>query len=212
MTDTAALSSHLISKFPGAADNPAPAAPFVRGGDEPQIKVPADKIAAAAEFLKNQEGFDLLSFVTAVDYIKENRFELVYYLQRSADAKSRLILKVDLPRTAEPHVASVAPVWSGADWQEREIYDLYGIFFDNHPNLKRILLWEGYQGYPLRKDYVHIQDKYDNGQEIGLPKPAPATPPPPAGAAAPTAAQKTDNPAANAPAKAPENPPAGGAN
>jgi NADH/F420H2 dehydrogenase subunit C len=153
----------LISQFPGSADIPAPAAPFVRGGDEPQVKIPADKIAAAAEFLKAQEGFDLLSFVTAVDYIKENRFELVYYLMRSNEPKARLILKVDLPREGEPQVPSVAPVWKGADWQEREIYDLYGIRFDKHPNLKRILLWEGYQGYPLRKDYVHIQDKYDNG-------------------------------------------------
>jgi hypothetical protein len=91
---------------------------------------------------------------------------------QSARPQVKCFVKVDMPREAEPSVPSLTPLYPGADWQEREVYDLFGIRFEGHPNLRRILLWEGYPGWPLRKDYVHVPDRYDNGQEIGLPVPS----------------------------------------
>ena len=86
----------------------------------------------------------------------------------------KLFLKVDVAREGTPSVPSLCALYDTANWQERETYDLLGIHFEGHPDQRRILLWEGYQGWPLRKDYVHTQDMYDNGGEIGLPKAAPA--------------------------------------
>jgi NADH:ubiquinone oxidoreductase subunit C len=78
------------------------------------------------------------------------------------------VVKCQIPRkTAE--VDSVTDIWAGMDWQEREVYDLFGITFKGHPYLKRIMMWEGYPGYPLRKDYVHVTDRYDSGLEVGTP-------------------------------------------
>lgn len=111
--------------------------------------------------------FDLPLQMTAVDYVKEKVFELVYYLY-SSKLKQGVILKTQIPRS-QAAVDSIADVWPGMDWQEREVYDLFGIQFKNHPNLKRIMLWEGFPGHPLRKDYVHTADKYDSGLEIGTP-------------------------------------------
>ncbi|MGQ0644258.1 MAG: NADH-quinone oxidoreductase subunit C, partial [Elusimicrobiota bacterium] len=116
--------------------------------------------------------------VTAVDWIKENRLERVYHFLKSAQPAEKVFLKADLPREEAPSVPSLVPLWDTADWQEREIYDLLGIRFEGHRRLARILLWEGYAGYPLRKDYVHTPDRYDNGQEIGVPqRPAAAAEP-----------------------------------
>lgn len=109
---------------------------------------------------------DFLNFVTAVDRLAEDKFELVYYFY-SLINKHTVWVKSFLPRT-KPVISSIVPLYTGADWQEREIYDLFGIEFKGHPNLKRILLWENYPGYPLRKDYKHIPDRYDSGAEIGI--------------------------------------------
>jgi NADH:ubiquinone oxidoreductase subunit C len=111
--------------------------------------------------------FDLPIHMTAVDYIKDNLFELVYYLY-STRQKQALVLKSQISRTIA-EIDTVSDIWSGFDWQEREVYDLMGIRFKNHPNLKRIMMWEGFPGHPLRKDYVHVTDKYDSGVEIGTP-------------------------------------------
>jgi len=96
--------------------------------------------------------FDLLSSLTAVDYI--DHFEVVYHLT-SLPMNSSVVLKarVGFGRT-EAEISSVVPIWRGADYQEREVWDLMGIRFDGHPNHKRIMLWEGFPGHPLRKDYV----------------------------------------------------------
>jgi NADH-quinone oxidoreductase subunit C len=96
--------------------------------------------------------FDMLVDVTAVDYLgRAPRFEVVYHLY-SVDKNHRLRLKVPVEES-QPKVASVVAVWPGADWLERETYDLYGIDFVGHPNLKRIYLYEEFEGHPLRKDY-----------------------------------------------------------
>jgi len=96
--------------------------------------------------------FDFLSDLTAVDYIGATpRFELVYHLC-SLSKHQRLRLKARVPEE-QPRIASLVSVWRGADWLERETYDMYGIQFEGHPDLRRIYLYEEFQGHPLRKDY-----------------------------------------------------------
>ena len=105
-----------------------------------------------ASFLKNTPGLDFnyLNYITAVDY--QTYFEVIYNLI-SVEHNHGLIIKTRLTDRDKPELPSVVGLWKGADFQEREIYDLFGISFYDHPNLKRIFLWEGFQGYPLRKDY-----------------------------------------------------------
>ncbi len=96
--------------------------------------------------------FDLFLDLTAVDYIgREPRFEVVVHLV-SIPFRHRIRLKVRLPE-ADPTMPSITPVYPAANWFERECFDLYGVRFAGHPNLKRILLYEGFVGHPLRKDY-----------------------------------------------------------
>ena len=104
-----------------------------------------------AAFLKNTTGleFDFLSSITGTDY--KGCFELVYHLESFKHNRS-LILKVRCPKD-EPAAPSLTRLWQGADFQEREIYDLLGVSFSGHPNMKRIFLWDGFEGYPLRKDF-----------------------------------------------------------
>lgn len=97
--------------------------------------------------------FDFLTDITAVDYLgkKEPRFEAVYHLY-SLRTKHRLRVKVPVP-DEDPVVDSLTPLWKEANWLEREVWDMFGIRFRGHPDLRRILLYEEFQGYPLRKDY-----------------------------------------------------------
>ena len=106
-----------------------------------------------ATFLKTAPGldFDYLTSITAVDYY--DYFEVVYQLT-SIKHNHSLVVKTRCYGRDNPVVPSVVSLWRGADFQEREIYDLMGISFTGHPNLKRIFLWEGFQGHPLRKDYL----------------------------------------------------------
>ena len=115
------------------------------------LVVAPDKLLDLAYYLRDHQGYDYLSMVTSVDY--PSYFEVVYYLYGVAKVKPALVLKVRLTDKADPQVASVYPVWRSADFQEREVYDMMGIRFLGHPNLRRILLWEGFEGYPLRKDW-----------------------------------------------------------
>ena len=95
--------------------------------------------------------FKLLNSITAVDYIEF--FQLIYHLT-SLTHNHCVVIKVDIFDRSNPTAPSVIDIWRGADYQEREIYDLMGIQFKDHPNLKRLLLWEGFDGHPLRKDYL----------------------------------------------------------
>ena len=110
-------------------------------------------IAKVCAYLRDDEShqFALLSSVTAVDYV--DHFEVVYRLTSIVNNTST-VLKVRLPGREDPALPSVAGVWLGANLQEREIYDLMGVRFEGHPNLKRILTWEGFEGHPLRRDYL----------------------------------------------------------
>ena len=104
-------------------------------------------------FLKQAEDLDfqVLSALTAVDYIEY--FEVIYHLL-SMRRNTRCVIKARLPGREELTIPSVTDLWRGAELQEREIWDLMGIKFEDHPNMKRILLWEGFPGHPLRKDFI----------------------------------------------------------
>jgi NADH-quinone oxidoreductase subunit C/D len=115
------------------------------------LVVAPERLLELATYLKTRQGYDYLSMVTSVDW--PDYFEVVYYLFGVARPKDGLALKVRLTDKANPEVPSLISIWPGADFQEREVYDMMGIRFKGHPNLRRILLWEGFEGYPLRKDF-----------------------------------------------------------
>jgi NADH-quinone oxidoreductase subunit C len=118
------------------------------------VRVKREDILEVCMFLRTEEELDcdLMRDLTCVDYIHEKpRFEVAYHLYSIYYGRG-VRLKVRLAEE-EPTIDSVTPVWVGADWYEREVYDLYGVGFNNHPNLRRILLYEGFVGHPLRKDY-----------------------------------------------------------
>ncbi|MBC8279377.1 MAG: NADH-quinone oxidoreductase subunit C [Chloroflexi bacterium] len=115
--------------------------------------VKSSRVSDVANFLKSDAvlDFNFLNSITAIDYI--NHFEVVYHLT-SLDKQHTAIIKTRLDGREELSLPSVYHLWRGADFQEREIWDLMGISFSGHPNLKRIMLWEGFEGHPLRKDYL----------------------------------------------------------
>ena len=117
------------------------------------VVVKSESLLEVAQYLKSSPelDFDYLTSITAVDYYEY--FELVYQLT-SLKHNHSLVLKTRCYDRENPAVPSVVGLWRGADFQEREIYDLMGISFEGHPNLKRIFLWEGFEGHPLRKDYL----------------------------------------------------------
>jgi NADH-quinone oxidoreductase subunit C len=116
------------------------------------VEIDPGKIVDACRFLKDNLKYERLSTVTAVDrYPAEPRFEVVYHLQSIA-RNERIRLKCRLPG-ALPEIDSVTAVWRAANWHEREAFDLFGIQFRNHPDLRRILMPEEWEGHPLRKDY-----------------------------------------------------------
>ena len=132
------------------------------------VVAPKD-LAAVCRCLKEHERFslDYLANLTAVDYLpappqtvggaQAGRMDVIYHLYSMAKKHGPLTLKVKLNR-AQPVVASVTPIWRGAEFQEREVYDLFGVTFEGHPDLRRLLMWEGFEGHPMRKDYV-VEDQ-----------------------------------------------------
>jgi NADH-quinone oxidoreductase subunit C len=132
----------LADKFPGSLEE--------AGKDSLLVKT--DSLLAVAAYLKNTDGFefDYLNFITAVDYY--SYFEVIYHLT-SLKHNHSIFLKTRCYDRDHPSVPSVVSLWQGADFQEREIFDFFGIGFSGHPDLKRIFLWDGFPGYPLRKDF-----------------------------------------------------------
>ena len=117
--------------------------------------VPKESLLPVAKHLKAESGFNMLADLTAMDYPKkEKRFEVIYQLY-SFSRNERL--RVKAPLGDGETIESVVPVWGVADWLEREVFDMFGIRFEHHPNLRRILLPEEWQGHPLRKDYDILQ-------------------------------------------------------
>lgn len=121
------------------------------------FRVPREDFPALARALRTMPGVecDYFSNLTGVDL--KDRLQAVYHLV-GLKSGAKVVLKVDVPYD-DPVIDSVTEIWPGADWHEREAWDLLGIRFRNHPNLKRILLWEGYEGHPLRKDFVDRRPK-----------------------------------------------------
>jgi NADH-quinone oxidoreductase subunit C len=115
------------------------------------LVVARELLAEIATYSRDDEKFDWLSDLTAVDWPKrEKRFDIVLNMY-SFEKNERLRLKVHA--TADERVPSVQGVWATANWEEREVYDMFGVVFEGHPDLRRILLPDEWQGYPLRKDY-----------------------------------------------------------
>ena len=121
--------------------------------DDTSVFVEPNSISQVCSFLNQTPGleFDYIDNLTAVDYL--DYFEVVYHLV-SLQHNHSLVLKTRLHDRENPVVPSVTNIWTGADFQEREVWDLFGIRFEGHPNLKRILLWEGFEGHPLRRDFL----------------------------------------------------------
>ena len=120
--------------------------------NELTLEIAPGKIVSVCGFLKYDQKFVRLSAMTAVDrYPAEPRFEAVYHLH-SVERNERLRLKCRV-RGEDSLIDSVTSVWRSANWYEREVFDLFGISFLNHPNLRRIMMPEDWEGHPLRKDY-----------------------------------------------------------
>jgi NADH-quinone oxidoreductase subunit C len=117
------------------------------------VAVSPECLYEVADYLKNtpELDFNYLNYISAVDYY--DYFEVVYQVT-SLEYNRKLVFKTRCPGRDDPSLPSVVSLWRGADYQEREIYDLMGIRFENHPNMKRIVLWEGFRGHPLRKDFI----------------------------------------------------------
>jgi NADH-quinone oxidoreductase subunit C len=154
--DAAAIVAALRDAVPDAAPEPAPSVDL-----HAAVYIARDAVPAVARILRDRAelGFSFLAEVTAVDFWpREPRYELIYILV-APELRHRLRLKVRLHGDAA-HVATVSDVWPAANWLEREVWDLFGIAFDGHPDPRRLLMPEDWNGHPLRKDYpVQIRMK-----------------------------------------------------
>lgn len=122
------------------------------------ILVEAQQIAAVARYLRASLDYSYLSNITAVDLLAHGCFEIVYHFYRLSGGPA-LTIKTRLARE-KPELPSLTPFWLGASFQEREAYDLFGIVFIGHPDLRRIYMWDEFEGFPMRKDFVRQGDKY----------------------------------------------------
>ena len=123
--------------------------------DNNRVSVAADKLVPLLETLKNSHGFSMLIDITSVDYLEyegaTDRFGVVYCLLNMTTGE-RLIVKTFV-NDPDPKLPTVTTLWKGADWMEREVYDMFGITFTGHPDLRRILMPDEFSAHPLRKDY-----------------------------------------------------------
>jgi len=155
----------LQASFPGLVKSEE------RIKDYPTWTVPAQSVRTVCEQLRSGFSFNYLDFITAVDWpgsvgntvppaAGRDVFELVYLIS-ALSTGVKICLRCEISRKEPAFIPSLYGVFMAADWQEREVYDLFGIHFEGHPNLKRILTPETQLGYPLRKDYAHVPDSYD---------------------------------------------------
>ncbi len=136
----------LKARFPQVSDRPSL--------DHPAVNAPAGEVPEVLRALRDGFAFDFLADVTAIDWSQGRtpRFTMVYHLY-STTSHEYLRVAADCPSDADPVVPSVTGLWPGANWHEREVFDMFGIRFSGHPDLRRILMWDGYPHFPLRKDF-----------------------------------------------------------
>lgn len=152
MLDAAAIHARLQERFGDALGA------LEGAGADAWATVEPARVAEVGAFARSDDAlrFDCLSNLTGVDYPKESHIQVVYHLF-SYPHRHTFVLKANASRD-DPRVASVSGVWSTADWQEREAFDLLGVHFEGHPDLRRILMPEDWPGHPLRKDFVEPQE------------------------------------------------------
>lgn len=146
MAAAADLPAALKERYPSAATRPS--------SDHPAFNLSAGELPSALQWLRDEQGFDFLVDVTAVDWSDavHPRFTVVYHVYSTANRRY-LRLAADCADDAAPAMPTVTHLWPGANWHERETYDMFGITFTGHPDLRRILMWDGYPGFPLRKEF-----------------------------------------------------------
>jgi NADH-quinone oxidoreductase subunit C len=138
----------LKEKFPQVTDRPS--------ADHPAINVPVGELVAVLKYLREEFAFDLLMDLTAIDWSEgaSPRFTVVYHLLSTTNTGSYIRVAANCGGTdVEPRAPSVVGLWPGANWHERECFDMFGITFEGHPDLRRILMWDGYPYHPLRKEF-----------------------------------------------------------
>jgi NADH-quinone oxidoreductase subunit C len=146
MTAPADVTASLQSKFPAATLRPS--------GDHPALNLPIAEVAAALKYLRDEFAYDFLVDVTAIDNGVEAspRFTTVWHVY-STTGHGYVRIAADCASDENPVAPTVSDIWPTANWHERETYDLLGVKFENHPDLRRILMWDGYPYHPLRKDF-----------------------------------------------------------
>lgn len=146
-----ALAQEVQKKYPNAVTEVSD----LKG--EGLVIAKRESIRPLCASLKNEMKFDMLTDLFAIDFLhweeKAARFEVVYHLY-STSTRQRLFVKVQVPEK-DASVDSVSSIWPAADWYEREAWDMFGVSFNGHPNLKRILMYEEFKGHALRKDYAY---------------------------------------------------------
>lgn len=149
------VKSKLESRFPGIQ---------IHIVNEGLVLKPED-LLRVAKFLKDSDEFKMnyLSSITAVDYL--DSLESVYHLYSIGQKTGPVVLKVRVPRN-NPRIPSLVSLYRGAEFQEREAYDMMGIVYEGHPDLRRIFMWEGFEGFPLRKDYLPEDEDVLEWQDV----------------------------------------------
>jgi NADH-quinone oxidoreductase subunit C len=146
MTAPADVTAALQAKFPQITSRPS--------ADHPAVNVPAAEAVALLKYLRDEFAYDFLMDVTAIDWAEGTspRFTVVWHLH-SSQHHGYIRVAANCASDTEPAMPTVSHIWPGADWHERETWDLLGVRFEGHPDLRRILMWEGYPYHPLRKEF-----------------------------------------------------------
>jgi len=146
MTTDVEITNAVSQSFPSAAPRPSL--------DCPAFNIPAGEAIGLLQHLRDTQGYDFLMDVTGVDWSAEKspRFTVVWHLY-SSTKHTYVRVAADCTSDSEPAMPTASALWAGADWHERETFDMLGIKFTGHPDLRRILMWEGYPYFPLRKEF-----------------------------------------------------------
>jgi NADH-quinone oxidoreductase subunit C len=156
----------VAADLPAAIKDRFPDAKVRPSSDHPAFDLPIAELIAALKWLRDEQGYDFLTDVTAVDWAEgvSPRFTVVYHLY-STTHHQFLRIAANCSDDVDPTAPSAVELWPGANWHERETYDMFGIKFTGHPDLRRILMWDGYPFFPLRKEFPLA------GIETALPDP-----------------------------------------